>query len=111
MKTFKEFLEEAQSSQKVADRALKLIKIHQNNPDKLKMYLGLFKKAKKRVEEKDNPFEDKINYPEREAARRDKYKIPSHRTDSFPQEAGKLEITKNAKKLRKQKATGEFSTR
>ena len=111
MKTFKEFLLEVHSSQKVADRALQLIKMHRDDPDKRKMYLELFKKAKKRAERKDNPFESDINYPEREAARRDKYKIPSHRTSSFPQEAGSLAITKNLKKLRRQKATGEFSTR
>lgn len=111
MKSLREFLLEAHSSQRVADRALKLIKTHQNDPDKLKMYLELFKKAKKRAEGKDNPFEDEINYEEREAARRDKYKIPSHRTSSFPQEAGSLALTKNPKKLRRQKATGEFSKR
>lgn len=103
MKTFKEFLIEANTTQRLAARALELVKVHRNNdPDKFEVYLNLLKKAQKRSST------DEEDYPGRTAARRDKYLIPSHRTDSFPELAGTSTITKNPKKLRKQRAIGEI---
>jgi hypothetical protein len=103
MKTFKEFLIEANTTQRLAARALELVKVHRNDPEKFKVYLNLLKKAQKRSST------DEEEYPGRTAARRDKYLIPSHRTSSFPELAGTSTITKNLKKLRKQRALGEIS--
>ena len=49
MKTFKEFLIEANTTQRLAARALELVNVHLNDPDKFKVYLNLLKKAQKEV--------------------------------------------------------------
>ena len=102
MNTFKEFLIEANTTQRLAARALELVNVHLNDPDKFKVYLNLLKKAQKRSST------DEEEYPGRTAARRDKYLIPSYRTGSFPELEGISTITKNPKKLRKQRALGEI---
>lgn len=99
-KTFKEFVEETQTTQKLAQRSAELIKSGKN-PE---VYKNLLRKALNRLNPKDD-----VDYPGREAARKDKHLIPSGRTSSFPELAGVSTRTKNPKKLRKQRALGELT--
>ena len=104
-KTFKEFVEEVslletQTTQRIVQRSAELIKSGKN-PE---IYKNLLRKALNRLNPKDN-----VDYPGREAARKDKYLIPSGRTSSFPELAGVSTRTKNPKKLRKQRALGELT--
>ena len=100
MKTFQQFILEASATERLIRRSAELIKANKN-PE---LYKGLLKKATERLRPKD-----KIDYPGRTSARRDKTLIPSHRTSSFPELAGISTKTKNPKKLRKQRALGEIS--
>lgn len=100
MKTFQQFILEASATERLIRRSAELIKANKN-PD---VYKGLLKKATERLRPKD-----KIDYPGRTSARRDKTLIPSHRTSSFPELAGISTKTKDPKKLRKQRALGEIT--
>jgi hypothetical protein len=97
MKTFKQFIEESDTTLRLVRRSAELI---HKNPD---VYKNLLKKASERLNPKDS-----IDYPGRTSARRDKTLIPSHRTSSFPELAGISTKTKDPKKLRKQKALKEI---
>jgi hypothetical protein len=103
MKTFKEFLIEANTTQRLAVRALELANVHRNDPEKFKVYLDLLKKAQKRNST------DEEEYPGRTAARRDKYLEPSYRLSSEERLRNPSTVTKNPKKLRKQRAIGEIT--
>ena len=100
MKTFQQFILEASATERLIRRSAELIKANKN-PD---VYKGLLKKATERLRPKD-----KIDYPGRTSARRDKTLIPSHRTSSFPELSGISTKTKDLKKLRKQRALGEIT--
>ena len=100
MKTFKQFLEEANTHAEIKMRLARLIAFHPN-PEQAKIYRKMLDTY--REKEKDN-----IDYPDREAARKDKNLIPSHRESSFPELAGVSTKTKNKNKLRKQRALGEI---
>ncbi len=101
MKTFKQFLCEASITQRLKIATAKLIKKNGNNP--------VYKTLLDRIRERQAPpYPD---YPGREFARKDKTLIPAGRTSSFPELAGISTITKNPKKLRKQKALGEFENK
>ena len=97
MKTFKQFIEESDTTLRLVRRAAELI---HKNPD---VYKNLLKKASERLNPKDS-----IDYPGRTSARKDKTLIPSHRTSSFPELSGISTRTKDPKKLRKQKALKEI---
>lgn len=101
-KTFKEFVEQASITQRLKIKTSEMLKKHQDNPEKLKVYRNLLKK----IRERQKP--SSIDYPGRTSARRDKNLIPSHRTSSFPELSGISTITKNPKKIRKQRALGEI---
>lgn len=103
MKTFKQFILEATATERLVQQSAKLIKSSQDNPEKLKIYKNLLKRSLERLRPKDP-----IDYPGREAARKDKYLIPSGRTSSFPELENIPTITKNPKKLRKQRALKEI---
>ena len=101
MKTFKQFLCEASTTQRLKIATEKLIAKNPKNP--------VYKTLLDRIREKQAPpYPD---YPGREFARKDKTLIPAGRTSSFPELAGISTITKNPKKLRKQKALGEFENK
>lgn len=102
MKTFQEFLYESSITQRLKLKTAEMIKKHQDNPEKLEVYKTLLKRIRER-EKTSN-----IDYPGREAARRDKTLIPSGRTSSFPELAGRDTTTQNPKKRRKQRALGEI---
>ena len=101
MKTFREFLYEASTTQRLKIATAKLIAKNPKNP--------VYKTLLDRIRERQAPpYPD---YPGREFARKDKTLIPAGRTSSFPELAGISTITKNPKKLRKQKALGEFENK
>lgn len=102
-KTFKEFVEESTTTQRLKIKTVEAIKKYKDNPEKIKVYKNLLNK----IRERETPNQ-KLDYLGRESARRDKYLIPSHRTSSFPDLSGVKTVTKNPKKLRKQKAIGEI---
>ena len=97
MKTFKQFIEESDTTLRLVRRAAELI---HKNPD---VYKNLLKNASERLNPKDS-----IDYPGRTSARKDKTLIPSGRTSSFPELSDISTRTKNPKKLRKQKALKEI---
>lgn len=101
MKTFKQFLDEASTTQRLKMATLK--KIGATKDNEREVYKNLLKSIIKR----QGP--DYPDYPGRDAARRDKKLMPSHRTSSFPELVGLSTRTKNPKKLRKQRAIGEIS--
>ena len=103
MKTFKQFILEATATEKLLNKTIEKLKASKNDPEKIKLYATLLKRTKERL----NP-QGPYDYPEREAARKDKYLIPSSRTSSFPELVGTSTITKNPKKLRKQRALKEL---
>ena len=101
MKTFKQFLYEASTTQRLKIATAKLITKNPKN--------SIYKTLLDRIKERQAPI-----YPDylgRESARKDKTLIPSGRTSSFPELEGISTITKNPKKLRKQKALGEFENK
>jgi hypothetical protein len=104
MKTFRQFCEQSNTTKRLLRRSGELLKTHKDNPSKVEVYKRLIKSARSRLVPDDG-----IDYPGRTAARKDKYLIPSYRTDSFPELEGIPTRTKNPKKLRKQKALGEIS--
>ena len=103
-KTFKEFMEDTTTTQRLKIKTIEAIKKYKNNPEKIEVYKNLLNK----IRERHNPNQ-KLDDLRRASARKDKYLIPSHRTSSFPELSGIKTITKNPKKLRKQKAIGEIS--
>lgn len=103
MKTFSQFLFETTTTQRLKLRAAQLVGIHQNDPEKLKIYKNLLNK----IREREKPTYP--DYPGRESARRDKHFHPSGRMSSHPEEDNPETKTKNPKKLRKQKAIGEIN--
>lgn len=107
MKTFKQFLHEASIAQRIKMRAGELIKkYHKVDPEKVEVYKGLIK----RTNERTNPIlPDDYHTTGRYAARRDKHLYPSGRMSSHPGEDNPSTVTKNPKKLRKQRALGEIS--
>jgi hypothetical protein len=103
MKTFKQFLLEVNTSEQLLKAALKAANRHRNDPEKRILYVELVKKVRARL----NP--DDEEYFGRAAARRDKHLYPSDRMSSHPGEENPSTLTKNPKKLRKQRALGEIS--
>lgn len=103
MKTFKQFLIEATATQRLLNKTIEKIKASKNDPEKIEIYKTLLKRTKERLNPK-GPYD----YPEREAARKDKYLVPSGRSSSFPELTGVSTITKDPKKLRKQRALKEL---
>jgi len=101
-KTFHQFLLEASSHQNTKSRILQLMVMHQNDPEKYKTYKNMLKTYN--VKEKPTS----PDYSGRESARKDKHLIPSERTSSFPELSGVSTISKDPKKIRKQKALGEL---
>jgi hypothetical protein len=101
MKTFKQFLCEASTTQRLKIATAKLIAKNPKN--------SVYKTLLGRIKERQAPLYP--DYPGRESARKDKTLIPAGRTSSFPELAGISTITKNPKKLRKQKALGEFENK
>lgn len=101
MKTFKQFLYEASTTQRLKIATAKLIAKNPKN--------SVYKTLLGRIKERQAPIYP--DYPGRETARKDKTLIPSGRTSSFPELEGISTITKNPKKLRKQKALGEFENK
>lgn len=104
MKTFQEFLEEAVSRQhqQIKMRLAHLIIQHKNDPEKMKPYKDMLK----RYIEKQKP--EYPEYPNRQAARQDKFLIPSTRSSSFPELSKIPTLTQNPNKIRKQKVLGEI---
>jgi hypothetical protein len=98
MKTFKQFLLESSTTQKLKIAVAKKIAATDNE---------VYKKLLKRIRERETQH-DYPDYPGRQSARRDKNLIPSNRTSSFPKLAGVSTQTKNPRKLRKQKALKEI---
>lgn len=103
-KTFKKFMEESTTTQRLKIKTVEAIRKYKDNPEKIKVYKNLLNK----IRERQNPNQE-LDYLGRESARKDKNLIPSHRTSSFPELSGIKTVTKNPKKLRKQKAIGEIT--
>ena len=103
MKTFKQFILEATATEKLLNKTIEKLKASKNNPKKIEIYKPLLNRTKERLNPR-GPYD----YPERESARKDKYLIPSSRSSSFPELVGVSTITKNPKKLRKQRALKEL---
>jgi len=103
MKTFKQFILESNATQRLLNKTIEKLKASKDNPEKIKIYKDLLRKTRERLIP-TGPYD----YPERESARKDKYRIPSHRTSSFPELVGIPTQTKNPKKLRKQRALKEL---
>lgn len=99
MKTFKEFLFEASTTHKLKLLVAKKIS---ERPSNVEVYKNLLK----RIREREAPSSQ--DYPERQSARKDKMLYPSYRMSSHPYDENRPTITKNPKKLRKQKALGEI---
>jgi hypothetical protein len=98
MKTLKQFLYEASSTQRLKIATAKKIAKHPKN--------SVYKTLLNRIRERQAPLYP--DYPGRESARKDKNLIPSGRTSSFPDIENVSTVTKNPKKLRKQRALGEI---
>jgi hypothetical protein len=108
MKTFKQFLYEASIAQRIKMRAGELIKkYHKVDPEKVEVYKDLIK----RTNERTKPiFPDDYHISGRYSARRDKHLYPSSRMPTHhPVEDNPSTMTKNPKKLRKQRAIGEIT--
>jgi hypothetical protein len=103
MKTFQEFLYEATVAQRIKARALQLLVKHKDNPEKFEVYKAFIK----RLNERDKPAFPE--YAGRTSSRRDKHLYPSGRMSSHPGEENPSTVTRNPKKLRKQRALGEIS--
>ena len=103
MKTFKEFIFESKTTERLFRKSAELMNKHRDNPNKREIYKTLLKRARERLKDK-SPYD----YPGRESARKDKFLIPSGRVSSFPELSGISTITKNPKKLRKQRAIKEL---
>lgn len=104
MKTFEQFIFETTTTERLVRKSAEMIKKYHKDPEKLEVYRNLLRRASSRLDQKN-----RIDYPGRSSARKDKTLIPSHRTSSFPELAGISTKTKNQKKLRKQRALGEIS--
>jgi hypothetical protein len=102
MKTFKQFLEEATTHQRIKTRLANLINLHRDSPEKVKEY----KEMLKTYIQKEKPSSP--DYEGREVARKDKNLIPTGRESSFPELSGVPTVTQNPKKIRKQRALGEI---
>jgi hypothetical protein len=98
MKTFNQFLYEASAPQRLKIATAKLIAKNPKN--------SVYKTLLNRIRERQSPIYP--DYPGRESARKDKTLIPSGRTSSFPDIENVSTVTKNPKKLRKQRALGEI---
>jgi hypothetical protein len=116
MKTFREFildsyLKENKISQEYLNRPTKKFKLaianqvnkHWDNLEKKEFYRDYLKRLMIRNKP---PLPDT---PGRMSARKDKHLYPSGRMSSHPNEDNPSTITKNPKKLRKQRALGEIS--
>jgi hypothetical protein len=97
------YLMESKTTERLFRKSAELMNKHRDNPDKREIYKTLLKRARERLKDK-SPYD----YPGRESARKDKVLIPSGRTSSFPELSGISTITKNPKKLRKQRALKEL---
>lgn len=102
MKTFQQFLYEANVTHRLKMAAAYAIKKHWDNPEKREIYRNLLKRV---IERTPSHPDDTLRHLNQ---RKDKFLIPSHRPGSFPELVGMPAITKNPKKLRKQKALGEI---
>lgn len=102
MKTFKQFLDEATTHQRIKTRLANLINLHRNSPEDFEKY----RKMLKNYIQKEKPSSP--DYEGREVARKDKKLIPTGREGSFPELAGISAVTQNPKKLKKQRALGEI---
>jgi hypothetical protein len=98
MKTLKQFLYEASAPQRLKIATAKLIAKNPKN--------SVYKTLLNRIRERQAPLYP--DYPGRESARKDKTLIPSGRTSSFPDIENVSTVTKNPKKIRKQRALGEI---
>lgn len=116
MKTFQEFitdcmLKEDTYSQQYLNKPTQRFKVaianqinkHRDNPEKLKFYKDYLESLMARDKTSD------LDAFGRTASRRDKHLYPSYRMSSHPGEENPSTVTKNPKKLRKQRALGEIS--
>lgn len=104
MKTFQEFLEESISRQhqQIKLRLMQLLNKHKDSPEKREIYKDMLAKY---IEKQKPEYPD---YYGRENARKDKYLNPSNRPSSFPELSSIPTPSKSPKKIKKQKALGEF---
>ena len=101
MKTFKEFIGESSTTQRVINRAIAIVKniSRERNPEKFHAYINLIRKSRERL-----PKE-----PESREYRKDKFLQPTYRLSPEERKNNPPTPTKNPKKLRKQRALGEIS--
>jgi hypothetical protein len=105
MKSYLTFIQESEDIRKrIISRAAKLANDSRDNQDKRRILVQLIRNVNSHYAPKKLEHE----YEGRTAARRDKHLEPTYRLSPEQQQNNPKTITKNPKKLRKQKALREI---